>query len=418
MACASCSRKTLSIFIDSILTARMQSVRLSSARGSSYHRSQRSLLTTQQRTYHRTPTNLHDSNLKPHDQTRTDDSYIPFDSVVDVAKPKDQLMTALPGPFTRPPVPEPLQDVEAPADTQNGFEPDIEVYGDLRGEDPRNIETGTGSNLSNLAEMGEHVGGPVRMIEYDRQPADRMARKERNREAIAARRRARAAGEELPSAEQLKQDLNKLDEISTRMKTSETFLKKSKETQAPRHEISKAAGTAKRLPAMAEKKKLESWQIQKGALQDKFKDEGWNPRKKLSPEALEGIRALHAQYPDHFTTPALAEQFKVSPEAIRRILKSKWRPNGEEEEKRMRRWDKRGEKIWTQKVEEGVHPPKKWREMGIGGGPRRQAQDRSMQRSKAQFVRRDVAKTTSTNIASAEVDEYSWLSSKMADADK
>ena len=122
----------------------------------------------------------------------------------------------------------------------------------------------------------------------------------------------------------------------------------------------------------------EAWQIYKDALRQKFPG-GWNPHRKLSPDAMEGVRALHSQYPDHFTTPVLASHFKMSPEAIRRILKSKWRPSGEEEEDRRRRWDRRGEKIWTGLVEQGVHPPKRWREMGIGGGPRRKAQDRSGQ---------------------------------------
>lgn len=110
----------------------------------------------------------------------------------------------------------------------------------------------------------------------------------------------------------------------------------------------------------------EPWQVQKSALTEKFGSQGWKPRKRLSPDALEGIRALHTQYPEKYTTPVLADQFKVSPEAVRRILKSKWRPNEEEEANRRRRWDTRGEVIWTQMVEIGIKPPKKWREMGIG----------------------------------------------------
>jgi hypothetical protein len=62
----------------------------------------------------------------------------------------------------------------------------------------------------------------------------------------------------------------------------------------------------------------------------------------------------------------LAKEFKVSPEAIRRILKSKWRPTAEEAAARNERWTKRGEKIWTRLVELGVKPPKKWRDMGVG----------------------------------------------------
>ena len=109
----------------------------------------------------------------------------------------------------------------------------------------------------------------------------------------------------------------------------------------------------------------ESWQIQKAALKQKFGKQGWAPRKRLSPDALEGIRLLHKHDPFQNSTEALAGQFQVSPEVIRRILKSKWKPSEEEELDRRRRWNKRGEQIWSQMVELGVKPPKKWREMGV-----------------------------------------------------
>ena len=110
----------------------------------------------------------------------------------------------------------------------------------------------------------------------------------------------------------------------------------------------------------------EPWQIQKQALAEKFGSSHWAPRKRLSPDALEGIRNLHAQYPEKYTTPELARQFAVSPEAIRRILKSKWKPREDEEADRRRRWENRGQSIWSKMVEIGIKAPKKWRQMGIG----------------------------------------------------
>lgn len=86
----------------------------------------------------------------------------------------------------------------------------------------------------------------------------------------------------------------------------------------------------------------------------------------MSPDALEGIRALHAQDPTTYTTRHLAEHFKISPEAVRRILKSAWRPSETETEDRRRRWEKRGAESWAQMVELGIRPPKKWRDMGVG----------------------------------------------------
>lgn len=126
----------------------------------------------------------------------------------------------------------------------------------------------------------------------------------------------------------------------------------------------------------------EPWQVDKAALREKFEGAAWNPRKKLSPDALDGIRTLHAQHPEEFTTSVLADHFKISPEAIRRILKGKWRPTSDEEEARRERWDRRGERIWESLVEQGVHPPRRWREKGIGGGPRRLAQQRPLSEGK------------------------------------
>lgn len=110
----------------------------------------------------------------------------------------------------------------------------------------------------------------------------------------------------------------------------------------------------------------EPWQVQKRALGEKFGEQGWTPRKRLSPDALGGIRDLNAQDPITYSSQTLADQFKISPEAIRRILKSKWTPNESQQEDRRHRWEKRGEGIWTQMAEIGVKPPKKWRERGIG----------------------------------------------------
>lgn len=106
------------------------------------------------------------------------------------------------------------------------------------------------------------------------------------------------------------------------------------------------------------KEKPDPWQTQKDALDKKFPN-GWNPPKKLSPDALEGIRHLYATAPERFTTAVLAEEFKVSPEAIRRILKSRWRPSETEAEDRRKRWEKRHERIWSRMAELGLRPSTK-----------------------------------------------------------
>jgi hypothetical protein len=133
--------------------------------------------------------------------------------------------------------------------------------------------------------------------------------------------------------------------------------------------------------------KRENWQLQKAALKEKF-PEGWSPRKRLSPDALAGIRALHQQFPEEYTTEVLANKFEVSPEAVRRILKSKWEPQPEEEIERQERWFSRGKRIWSAWAEDGKKPPTKWRKEGITRDPSYHDQRRA--RSVAQ---RKLAKT-------------------------
>ncbi|EFQ29964.1 mitochondrion organization and biogenesis protein [Colletotrichum graminicola] len=121
-------------------------------------------------------------------------------------------------------------------------------------------------------------------------------------------------------------------------------------------------------PEDGAKPKREPWQIQKEALKKKF-PEGWNPRKRLSPDAIAGIKALHAQFPEEYTLRTLADKFQVSPEAIRRILKSKWQASPEEEEDRQERWFRRGVSVWSRYAELGMKPPSKWRREGVTRDP-------------------------------------------------
>ncbi|KAK4152760.1 hypothetical protein C8A00DRAFT_15965 [Chaetomidium leptoderma] len=115
-------------------------------------------------------------------------------------------------------------------------------------------------------------------------------------------------------------------------------------------------------------KPKETWMSQKDALTKKFPD-GWNPRKKLSPDALVGIRMLHQQFPQEYTTEVLAQKFEVSAEAIRRILKSKWAPDPEKESERQERWFNRGKQVWSHWAAIGKKPPRKWRAEGIVRDP-------------------------------------------------
>ncbi|KIJ36343.1 hypothetical protein M422DRAFT_212294 [Sphaerobolus stellatus SS14] len=102
------------------------------------------------------------------------------------------------------------------------------------------------------------------------------------------------------------------------------------------------------------------------ALKQKF-PEGWLPPKKLSRDAMESLREMHHYSPETFTTPVLADKFRISPEAVAKILRSKWVPSKErmqdirakEEQKRAGRHKDRLKKEWAEGMDRGVLRAKK-----------------------------------------------------------
>jgi hypothetical protein len=113
--------------------------------------------------------------------------------------------------------------------------------------------------------------------------------------------------------------------------------------------------------ATAPRSKIEPWQIYKARLQEKFKGQAWAPPKKLSPDAQEAIRVLRKNHPE-ITTEMLADKFEVSGEAIRRILRSRWREQEKTPEKAQEwaeKWTKRGQKVWGSWEEAGIVTTKK-----------------------------------------------------------
>ncbi|PNS16737.1 hypothetical protein CAC42_4701 [Sphaceloma murrayae] len=141
--------------------------------------------------------------------------------------------------------------------------------------------------------------------------------------------------------------------------------KQERKAKAPARDDAKLKKAAEESPSNAGKIQ-EPWKVQKEALKQKFGEQGWQPRKRISPDAIAGVRSLHASDPATYSTGKLAEYFQISPEAVRRILKSKWQPDEKEAVERRERWERRGERKWSEMVEQGVRPPKKWRDMGVG----------------------------------------------------
>lgn len=166
------------------------------------------------------------------------------------------------------------------------------------------------------------------------------------------------------NAKKKKARANQPEEEASAESQAEQKVKEEKPWEAERK---KKEEEKKRQEEKERKKNMEPWQIQKAALKEKFPD-GWKPKKKMSPDAMAGIRALHRQFPDTYTTDVLAQKFEMSPEAIRRILKSKWEETDETPDidiKRQERWFNRGKAIWARYAAMGKKPPRKWRAEGV-----------------------------------------------------
>lgn len=88
---------------------------------------------------------------------------------------------------------------------------------------------------------------------------------------------------------------------------------------------------------------LPQWKRQMFSLKEKF-PQGWNPKRKLSREEMDRLREIKAAQPG-ISLNELGERFRISPEAVRRIVRSRWRPTSEEAVKVKQRWLRRGERL-------------------------------------------------------------------------
>uniref|UniRef100_A0A060T232 Required for respiratory growth protein 9, mitochondrial n=1 Tax=Blastobotrys adeninivorans TaxID=409370 RepID=A0A060T232_BLAAD len=92
-------------------------------------------------------------------------------------------------------------------------------------------------------------------------------------------------------------------------------------------------------------KNLPQWQRQMFALKEKLHESGgWKPGKKVSRDAMDKIRALKRTFPE-INAGTIASHFQISPEAVRRILRSRWTPSEKEQQKIEERWTRRGQRI-------------------------------------------------------------------------
>ncbi|KAK6535341.1 Required for respiratory growth protein 9 mitochondrial [Orbilia ellipsospora] len=95
------------------------------------------------------------------------------------------------------------------------------------------------------------------------------------------------------------------------------------------------------------------WQRHKDAVRDKLGGSQWKPFSRLSPAAVATLKQLKAENKG-MKVEEFAPIFKISPDAMRRILRSKWTPTAKEEESRMERWKKRGDQVWQKWADDGM----------------------------------------------------------------
>ncbi|GAA5960047.1 hypothetical protein JCM3765_006146 [Sporobolomyces pararoseus] len=104
-----------------------------------------------------------------------------------------------------------------------------------------------------------------------------------------------------------------------------------------------------------QEQELPDWKKHKLALKEKF-PQGWAPPKRISREAMDLLRTLHKVDPNVNSVPVLAQRFKISPEAVRRVLKSRFElSRGEREKREIRRKEER-----QRQIESGDHQTEAW----------------------------------------------------------
>ncbi|KAL6948495.1 hypothetical protein ACO0QE_000961 [Hanseniaspora vineae] len=133
-----------------------------------------------------------------------------------------------------------------------------------------------------------------------------------------------------------------VDRSSSTHKINQSDLKQTKHE----HAVEKGVTLVQNASEANKTKKKPEWLVQKLALKSKF--EHWNPTKKLSRDEMDNVRLLKEKMP-YLNNTDIGNHFKISPEAVRRILKSRFSPKTERERQGLEdRWIRRGERIQAQ----------------------------------------------------------------------
>lgn len=110
--------------------------------------------------------------------------------------------------------------------------------------------------------------------------------------------------------------------------------KREMEMERDREQWDRIEGAKKVEPSTKEQERdLPDWRKHRNTLKERF-PQGWAPPKRISREAMDLLRTLHQVDTVTNSVPVLADKFRISPEAVRRVLKSRFELGREEREKR------------------------------------------------------------------------------------
>ncbi|KAF9426511.1 Required for respiratory growth protein 9 mitochondrial [Podila epigama] len=71
------------------------------------------------------------------------------------------------------------------------------------------------------------------------------------------------------------------------------------------------------------------WKKHRMALKAKTHGKAWNPKRKVTRQAMDEIRYLRKQFPDEWTTPKLSSHFNIGIESVAKILRTDFQPSPE-----------------------------------------------------------------------------------------
>ncbi|CAB4413719.1 unnamed protein product [Rhizophagus irregularis] len=91
-------------------------------------------------------------------------------------------------------------------------------------------------------------------------------------------------------------------------------------------------------PNWRENENLPGWLRHRFAMKERIGFKYWKPHKKVNREVMDKIRWLHNQLPEEYNAEKLSKHFKISPESIRRIIKSKFIPKSKILERQERKY--------------------------------------------------------------------------------